>query len=207
MLFRSKAYDYETNFDPSDPGSPRDILEDIVRARDIGMLEGEPRPGAGGLIGNRMVSKARADGHTLGLIGVTRLISELMREEAPYRALADIVGVAHVASITNVLAVSPAMALAGAREFVTWARARPGEPNYASLGIGSASHLAAEIFSRALGIHAVHVPFRNISDCYIEMVRGRVHYAVYTLPAVLGAVRERQLRARAFQVGGAGSGA
>jgi len=157
----------------------------------------ENRAGAGGLIGNRMVSNARADGYTLAMVGVTRLITELIRDDAPFRALADIVGVAHVASITNVLVVTHALPMRTVREFAVYGRANPGELNYASLGIGSASHLAGAVFSRALGIQAVHVPFKNISDCFIEMVLGRVHYAVYTLPSVLGAVRDRQLRALA----------
>ena len=67
------------------------------------------RPGAGGLIGNSLVSKAAADGHTLGMVSVKRLVTELLHDATPYRAVADIVGVAHVASITNVLVVTPAI--------------------------------------------------------------------------------------------------
>ena len=157
----------------------------------------ENRPGAGGLIGNNLVSRANPDGYTLGLIGVTRIITALMREEAPYRVLDDILGVAHVASITTVLAVTPAISVQKPRQFVQHARARVGELNYASLGIGSASHLAAEVFTRAVGIDAVHVPFRQLSDSFVEMVLGRVHYAVLTLPAVLGSVRDGRMRALA----------
>jgi tripartite-type tricarboxylate transporter receptor subunit TctC len=157
----------------------------------------ENRSGAGGLIGNSLVSRANADGYTLGMIGVTRIITKLMREEPPYRALDDIVGVAHVASITNVLVVTPDIPVRTAPEFVRYARVRPGELNYASLGIGSASHLAGEVFTRALRIDAVHVPFRMASDTFVEMGLGRVHYAVYTLPAVLGPVRNGRLRALA----------
>ena len=157
----------------------------------------ENRPGAGGLIGNKRVSQAPADGYTLGMVGVTRIITELMREQPPFRALGDIVGVAHVASITNVLAATRTLPVSTAREFVNYARSRPGELNYASLGIGSASHLAAEVFSRALGIDAVHVPFRMATDSFVEMALGRVHYAIYTLPAALGPVREGRLRALA----------
>lgn len=157
----------------------------------------ENRAGAGGLIGNLLVSRARPDGYTLALIGVTRLITELMREQAPYRALADIAGVAHVASITNVLTVTPSLPARTAPEFVRHARARVGELNYASLGIGSASHLAGEVFTRAVGVAAVHVPFRNLSDSFVEMVLGRVHYAVLTLPSVLAPVREGRMRALA----------
>jgi tripartite-type tricarboxylate transporter receptor subunit TctC len=157
----------------------------------------ENRSGAGGLIGNALVSRANADGYTLAMVGVTRIITELMREQPPYRALADIVGVAHVASITNVLAVAPSMPVRTAREFVKHAQVRVGELNYASLGIGSASHLAGEVFTRAVGVDAMHVPFRKLSDTFVEMVLGRVHYMVFTLPAVLVPVREGRLRALA----------
>ena len=185
----------------SSPGTASDIF-----ARSLGEELGafyrqriviENRPGAGGLIGNMLLSKASADGYTLGMVDVTRLITELMREEPPFRALADIIGVTHVASITNVLAVSRGLPVRAAPDFVAYARGRPGELNYASLGIGSASHLAGEILTRALGIEAVHVPFRNLSDSVVEMGLGRVHYAVYTLPSVLGPLREGRLRALA----------
>ena len=157
----------------------------------------ENRSGAGGLIGNTVVSKANADGYTLGMVDVTRIITELMRDQPPYRALGDIVGVTHVASITNVLAVAPSTLVRTAPEFVAYARKRAGELNYASLGIGSASHLAGEVFTRAVSIDAVHVPYRNLSDSFVEMELGRVHYAVFTLPAVLGPVRDGRLRALA----------
>jgi len=155
------------------------------------------RAGAGGLIGNTLVSKANADGYALGMISVTRMITELVRDEPPYRALADIVGVAHVASITNVLVVAPALPVHTPRELVAYARVRRGELNYASLGIGSASHLAGEIFTRALGLHAEHVPFTRLPDSFVEMMLGRVHYAVHTLPSVLPTLREKRLRALA----------
>jgi len=185
----------------SSAGTASDIFARSLGA-DLGDFYGqrvvvENRTGAGGLIGNTLVSKASADGYTLGMVDVTRLITELMRDPPPYRALADIIGVTHVASITNVLVVTPALLARTAPEFVADARARAGELNYASLGIGSASHLAGEIFTRSLGINATHVPYRNLSDSFIEIALGRVHFAIYTLPAVLGPVHEGRIRALA----------
>ena len=185
----------------SSPGAAEDFF-----ARALGEeLEGfyrqriviENRAGAGGLIGNAVLSRANADGYTLGMVGVTRIVTELVREQAPYRALADIAAVAHVASITNVLAVTPALPVRTAPEFAAYARVRVGELNYASLGIGSASHLAGEVFTRALRIDSMHIPFKNLSDTFVEMVLGRVHYAVYTLPSVLGSVRDGRVLALA----------
>lgn len=185
----------------SSPGTASDLF-----ARSLGEELGafyrqrvviDNRSGAGGLIGNTLVSRANADGYTLGMVDVTRIITELIRDQPPYRALADVVGVTHVASITNVLAVTPSIPVRTAPEFVAYARARVGELNYASLGIGSASHLAGEVFTRAVGIDAVHVPFRNLTDSIVEMALGRVHYAIFTLPAVLGPVRDGRMRALA----------
>ena len=185
----------------SSPGTASDFFARVL-SQELAAQYGrnvaiDNRAGAGGLIGNAMVSRANADGYTLGMVDVTRIITELMRDKAPYRALTDVEGVAHVASITNVLAVTPSMPVRTAPEFVTYARARPGELNFASLGIGSASHLAGEVFTRAVGIEAVHIPYRNLSDSFVEMLLGRVHYAVFTLPSVLAAVRDGRLRALA----------
>ena len=185
----------------SSPGTADDFfaraLGDELQASYEQRVVIENRSGAGGLIGNTLVSRSNADGYTLGMIGVTRIITELLRDEPPYRSLADIIGVAHVASITNVLVVTNAVPARTAPEFVSYARLRAGELNYASLGIGSASHLAGEVFTRALRIDAVHVPFRRLTDSFVEMILGRVHYAVHTLPAVLSPVREGRLRALA----------
>ncbi len=185
----------------SSPGTASDFFARVL-GQELAAQYGrniaiDNRAGAGGLIGNAMVSRAQGDGYTLGMVDVTRIITELMRNEPPYRALADVVGVAHVASITNVLAITPSMPVRTAPEFVAYARARPGALNFASLGIGSASHLAGEVFTRAVGIEAVHIPYRNLSDSYVEMLLGRVHYAVFTLPSVLAPVREGRLRALA----------
>ena len=185
----------------SSPGTASDFFARSV-AEELGThyrqrIVIDNRAGAGGLIGNSQLSRAHADGYTLGMVDVTRIITELMHTQPPFRALEDVVGVTHVASITNVLVVTNSIGVRTAPEFVSSARARVGEFNYASLGIGSASHLAGEVFTRATGIQATHVPFRNLYDSIIEMGLGRVHYAVYTLPAVLGPVHAGRVRALA----------
>lgn len=152
------------------------------------------RSGAGGLIGNTLISRAAPDGHTLAMVGVTRLISALIRDEPPYHALNDAAAVAHVATIPNVIAVSPALPTRTLQDLLTYARARPGDLNYASIGIGSSSHLAAEIFLRGGGLNVVHVPFRHLADAFIEMNLGRVHFSLFTVPGALPMLREGKLR-------------
>jgi len=155
------------------------------------------RPGAGGLIGNTLISRATPDGHTLAMVGVTRVISELLREDPPYSAVNDVVGVAHVATITNVLAASPALPVRTVGALIAYARARPGELNYASVGIGSSSHMAAELFARSAGLLVVHVPYRSLTDAFVEMHLGRVHYSLFTVPAALPFLGDGKLRALA----------
>ncbi|MEO8441414.1 MAG: tripartite tricarboxylate transporter substrate-binding protein [Betaproteobacteria bacterium] len=157
----------------------------------------ENHPGAGGMIGNALVSKAHPDGYTLGMVDVSRITTKLMRASPPYRAVADIVAVAHVASITHVLVTTHSVLARTAPEFITNIRLTSGELNYASLGIGSASHLAGELFTRAVGIEAMHVPFRKLSGSFVDIRRGRVHYAIFELPAVLKPVHEGRIRALA----------
>ena len=103
----------------SSPGTASDFFARSI-GEDLGAFYRQNimidnRTGAGGLIGNLLVSKASADGYTLGMVDVTRIITELMREQPPYRALADVVGVVHVASITNVLAVSRSLPVRACR--------------------------------------------------------------------------------------------
>lgn len=152
------------------------------------------RSGAGGLIGNTLISQAPPDGHTLGMVSITRLVTEIVRDVPPYRALDDAAAVMQVASIANVLAVPPAVQARRVSDLVAYARARPGDLNYASIGIGHSSHISAALFSRATGIDAVHVPFRALNEAYIEMLLGRVHYCLFTLPSAMPMLREGKLR-------------
>jgi Uncharacterized protein conserved in bacteria len=185
----------------SSPGTASDyfarVISEQLAAAYRQQIVVDNRAGAGGLIGNAIISKANPDGHTLAMVGVTRIISELIRPDAPYDALNDIAGVAHVATITNVLASAAALPVHTVSELIAYARARPGDLNYASVGIGSSSHLAAELFTRSAGLNVVHVPFRSLTDAFVEMHLGRVHYSVFTVPGAMPFLREGKLRALA----------
>jgi tripartite-type tricarboxylate transporter receptor subunit TctC len=155
------------------------------------------RSGAGGLIGNHIISRAAPDGYTLGMIGATRIASALLRKDPPYRAVEDIVGVIQVASIPNAVIVAPGVPAKSVQELIALAKAKPGQLNFASVGVGSSSHLAAEIFNRAAGIKAEHVPFKLLADVFTEMASGRIHYCVFTVPSSLPLLREGRLRSLA----------
>lgn len=145
-------------------------------------------------MGNALVSKGAPDGYTLGMVGLTRVLSALMRKEPPYHPLEDTTAIMQVASLPDVLVVSPHVQANSVREFVALVKSKPGHFNFASPGLGSSSHLAAEIFNRAAGLQAVHVPFKIIADSFTETMSGQVQYFVYTLPSTLPVLQQGKLR-------------
>jgi tripartite-type tricarboxylate transporter receptor subunit TctC len=155
------------------------------------------RPGAGGLVGTPIVLQATPDGYTLGLFAPPYLTSPMLQKKAPYQPLRDGIPVVQVAGIPNVIGVSLAVPAKSLKEFIAYAKARPGELNYASVGVGSISHLSAEIFSNAAGLKIVHVPFKILGDAWAEIFAGRVQLFVFTGPSSVPMVRDNRVRALA----------
>jgi tripartite-type tricarboxylate transporter receptor subunit TctC len=153
------------------------------------------RPGAGGLIGGTVIERAAPDGYTIGLVGQPHITAFLLSKEPPWNPLKDFAHIGLVASMPNVLTVGPGLQVNTLQELITQVKARPGYYNVGSAGIGSSSHLAAEMFNAAAGLKAVHVPFKLISDIYAEMYSGRLHYYLFPLPAVMPALKDGKIRA------------
>jgi len=153
------------------------------------------RPGAGGLIGGTAVARASPDGYTIALVGQPHLTAFLLSNEPPWDPLKDFAHIGLVASMPNVLTVGPGLQVNTLSELITQVKAKPGYFNVGSAGVGSSSHLAAEMFNAAAGLKAVHVPFKLISDIYAEMYSGRLHYYLFPLPAVMPALRDGKIRA------------
>ena len=182
---------------PFPPGSASDFL-----ARTVGQKLNEQygqqvvidnRPGAGGVVGSTMLTKAVPDGYTLGLIGQPYLINAILQKDAPYRALEDVATIAQVAALANVLVIAPNLPIKTTAELIALAKAKPGELNFGSAGIGASSHIAGEAFKAAAGINVVHVPFKLLSDVFTEMIAGRVHMYVFPLPAVMPMLKDGKL--------------
>ena len=155
------------------------------------------RAGAGGLIGAATVAAATPDGYTIGMASTSTIIAPLLQVKPPYRPIEDFTPVALLASITSVLVVAPGVQAKTVQEFIALAKSRPGQFNFASVGSGTAAHLTAEIFNRAAGIEAVHVPFKIVADIYTEMLASRVHYLIFVSPASIPMLRDGKLRALA----------
>jgi tripartite-type tricarboxylate transporter receptor subunit TctC len=155
------------------------------------------RPGAGGLIGSTILARATPDGYTLSMIAPPHTVAPLLQANPPYHPVKDFTPVTVVALIPNLLVVSPNLPAKNVKELVALLKAGPGKYNYASVGVGTLGHISAEIFNRASGIQAVHVPFKFVADAFTETMADRVHYFLFTVPSAAPIVREGRLRALA----------
>jgi tripartite-type tricarboxylate transporter receptor subunit TctC len=186
---------------PFPPGTASDFLGRTIGAglTDLYKMQVvvDNRPGAGGLVGTPIVLQATPDGHTLGLFAPPYLTSPMLQKKEPYRSLQDGVPVVQVAGIPNVIGISLGLPAKTLKEFIAYARSRPGELNYASVGVGSISHLSAEILNGAAGIKTVHVPFKLLADAWTEIFSGRVHLFVFTGPSSVPMVKDGRVRALA----------
>jgi tripartite-type tricarboxylate transporter receptor subunit TctC len=155
----------------------------------------ENRPGAGGTTGARAVAKATPDGYTLmvghsGVFGV----APALYPNAGYDPLKDFAPVGLIGSFQQILVVHPGLPLHSLADVIAAAKRAPGKLTYASAGVGSGSHLSAELLAAQAGIRLTHVPFRGTGATLTDLVAGRVDMMITTLPSVLGAVRAGQLR-------------
>lgn len=187
---------------PFTPGGSTDIL-----ARAIGqkLTEAWGQPvvidnvaGAGGSIGADKVAKATADGYTLlmGHIG-TLAVNPSLYPNLPYDPVKSFSPVAWVANVPNVLVVHPSVPAKNVKELVALAKAKPGQINYGSGGNGSAANLATEYFKLQTGTSLLHIPYRGTAPAVTDLMGGQIQVLFTGAPAVLGQIRNGQLRALA----------
>lgn len=183
---------------PLPPGSASDFLSRTLSGP-LAELYGQQlvvdnRPGAGGLIGSSILAKSTADGYTYAMVAPPHTVAALLLKNPPYHPLRDFTMVMEVASIPNILAVTPNLPVKNVKELVALLQKDPAKYNYASLGTGTLAHIAGEIFNQAAGVRTVHVPFKVVPDVFSETVAGRVHYLVFTVPTLSPVVRDGRLR-------------
>ena len=155
------------------------------------------RPGAGGLIGSDLARQAAPDGYTFAMVGQPHLSNVLMRDPKPYDPLRDFVPITLVGTTHNVIVLGKTVEAKTIPDLIALAKAKPGALNYGSAGVGSSSHLAGALLVSKAGINVVHVPFRAGGDSRSALLAGAIHFYVYPLPAIVGALRANQFRALA----------
>jgi tripartite-type tricarboxylate transporter receptor subunit TctC len=155
------------------------------------------KPGAGGTIGAAQVAKSEPDGYTVLITSSGHTLGPFIYPNLPYDTVRDLTGVTPLASLPNVLVVSPQRGWKTVGDLVAAAKAKPGTLNYASAGVGSATHLNAEKFKLQAGFDAVHVPFKGTPEALSDVIGGRNDWFFAPMLSALPLVKDGKLTALA----------
>jgi len=180
------------------PGGQPDIVARLIAPK-LGVAFGQQividnRPGAGGVLGTRIVAEAQPDGHTLLTASSSHTIAPVVHAKLPYDTIRDFSGITMTYTATYVLAAAPALGLKTVQDLVTMAKAKPGQLNFSSAGTGSGMHFAGEMIKQVLQIDVVHVPYKGVPEAMNDTIGGRVQFTMAPLGASIGLVRDGRLR-------------
>ena len=186
---------------PFTTGSTTDLIARSVTERlnaSLGQnLIIDNRAGAGGTIGAGIAAQALPDGYTVLVHSSSHTVNPAMYAKLPYDTLRDFSGITPLASLPNVLVISPGKGIRSVKDLIAAAQAKPGSVNFASAGQGSATHLNAEKFRLRAGIDAVHIPFKGSPEALVDVMTGRVHYYFCPVAPALPFVKDGRLLALA----------
>ncbi len=152
------------------------------------------RPGANTNNGTLQVVKSAPDGHTLLISSVGLAANPLLYKRLPFNTLNDLAPITQIASSPTILVVPTALPVQTVAEFIAYLKARPGELNYASYGVGSSPHLATELFQSITGTKVVHVPYTGGGPAAIGVMGNNVQMLFSSVLPVLGLIKGGQLK-------------
>jgi tripartite-type tricarboxylate transporter receptor subunit TctC len=183
---------------PFTPGSATDVMARIVGER-LHAAWGQPvfvenKPGAGGSIGIRDTARADPDGYTLAVVSSGHAVNHVLYKDLGYDTLRDLSTVAMLGNLPSVLIVPPTLPVNSVKELVAMLKAKPGQYNYATAGVGSGAHVSTEKFNVAAGVKAVHVPLKGTPPILAETMAGRVEYAMVPAVSGMGPVRDGKVK-------------
>jgi tripartite-type tricarboxylate transporter receptor subunit TctC len=187
---------------PFTPGGQPDIVARLIAPK-LGEALGQlvivdNRPGAGGMIGARIVAGSTPDGHTLMAVSAAHVVTPAVRANLSYDPHKDFAGITMTINAAYLLVVAPALAeVKTVKDLIALAKAKPGALNFSSAGLGSSTHFAGEVFKQAAGIEVVHVPHRGIPEALTDTMTGRAHFFMAPMASAIQLVRDGKLRALA----------
>jgi len=188
---------------PYPPGSGTDIVGRLLAQR-LGESLGQQvyvdnRPGAGATIGTAFVAKGTPDGYTILMADLGPLaIGPSFYRQLPYDPIKELAPISQVAVLPFVLVVHPSVPANNVPELIALAKAKPGQLNYASVGNGTAVHLATELFRQITGVDIVHIPYKGSAPALTDLVAGRTSMMFVNVLSVRGFLESGQLRAVAI---------
>jgi tripartite-type tricarboxylate transporter receptor subunit TctC len=181
-------------------GGGTDLVARTIAPR-LTELLGQPividnRAGASGVIGAEIVARATPDGYTLlfgtsGALGVLPLLSSKL----PFDTVRDFAPVSMLSVIPQLLVVHPGISANSVKELIALAKSMPGKLNYASSGVGSPNHIAAELFSYMAGVNMTHVPYKGAAPSISDLLGGQVQLLINPIQALVPHVKSGRLRA------------
>jgi tripartite-type tricarboxylate transporter receptor subunit TctC len=190
---------------PFSAGSQTDILArwmgEKVTERSGHTVVVDNRPGAGGVIASQYVLGANPDGYTLMMVSTGHAGNATLYSKLPYDTVKDFAGVTRVASVPNLLVVSPSLGPKTVKELIAYAKARPGQINFSSAGIGSGTQINGEMFKLAAGIDATHVPYKGAPEAINNVISGSVQFCFTPILVASGQVKAGKLIALAVSTG------
>jgi tripartite-type tricarboxylate transporter receptor subunit TctC len=184
------------------PGGGNDIVARLM-GQWLSERLGQPfvidnRPGAGTNIATEAVVNAPPDGYTLLLAGVPNATNATLYANLKFNFMRDLVPVAGIVRIPNVLVINPSVPATTVPEFIAYAKANPAKVNMASAGVGSGGHLAGELFEMLAGVSLTHVPYRGNAPALTALLGGQVAVLFASLPSSLEYIRTGRVRALAI---------
>jgi tripartite-type tricarboxylate transporter receptor subunit TctC len=180
------------------PGGATEII-----ARALGTKMGEkyahqvvidPRPGANHIIAGEITAAAAPDGHTIQMIPEGWVINASIYPKLPFDPVRDFTPIAIVAMVPNIMVVHPSLPVRSVPEFIALARKRPGELSYGTSGVGSPSHMSAELFKILGKVEYVHVPYKGQSLALIDLLGGHLQFAFPSVPASINHIKAGRMR-------------
>jgi tripartite-type tricarboxylate transporter receptor subunit TctC len=186
---------------PFTAGSANDIVARLVFDQ-VGQQMGqafvvENRPGGGGIVGVASVVRAEPDGYTLLLSSASMSSAVILHRSLPYDELRDLEPIAMLGAQPSVLVAAPDKGFKTVAELAAAAKARPGELNFASAGIGSASHIAGERFRLAAGLDVQHIPYRGPVEALADLMTGRIDFYFLPIAPALPLIKQGKVLALA----------
>jgi tripartite-type tricarboxylate transporter receptor subunit TctC len=180
------------------PGSGVDVIARIMTpalSERLGQpLVVENRPGASSNIATEAVVRAAPDGYTLLWVGPPVAINATLYEKLNFDFLRDIVPVGGVNREPNMMLVNPSFPARTVPDFIAYAKANPGKISMASVGIGSVSHVAGELFKMMAGVDMIHVPYRGGPAAVTDLIGGRVQVLFLTTSAAMAYIKNGEVR-------------
>jgi tripartite-type tricarboxylate transporter receptor subunit TctC len=155
----------------------------------------ENKPGAGANIGTEFVVRSPPDGHTLLFITTANMINVAFYRDLSFDFMRDITPVAGLVRLPLVLEVNPSVPVKTVAELIAYAKANPGKVNFASAGVGTSLHLAAELFNMMTGTKMIHVPYRGSAPALTDLLAGQVQVLFDNLFTSLEHIKAGKLRA------------